>query len=332
MRHYQQLSIEEREKIQAGLWERQSLRDIAAELGRSHTTLSRELRKNFPQERRVYTPRLAQKRAEARIKERGKRLRLKDEHIRQYVEAWLKQRWSPEQISGRLNIDHPDWPPISHEAIYQFIYADISINANASGNDLRKYLRRHHRIRKKKGAYHGNRGPIAGRISIDERPKEVETRRTFGHWEGDSIVSRRSRVLLSSLVERKSGLLKLSKVNDGTSVATAAVVVRRLKEVPRTVRQTITVDNGHEHANHFGVTEQTGAKIFFCHPYHSWERGTNENTNGLVREYFPKRTDFALISAAEVARVEALLNCRPRKRLGYLTPLEVFKRAVALKG
>jgi IS30 family transposase len=331
MRHYTQLTIEEREKIQAGLWEKRSLRDIAAQLGRSHTTLSRELRKNFPAEHRRYTPRLAQKRAEQRIQERGGRPRLKDERIRQYVETKLKLHWSPEQIAGRLAIDHPIWPAVSHEAIYQFVYAKISINAYAHGNDLRQYLRRHHRIRKRKGVYHGNRGCLTGRVSIEERPQEVETRRTFGHWEGDSLVSKQSPVRLNSLVERKSGLLKLTKVADGTGTATADAVVKRLSEVPKALRLTSTVDNGFEHAEHQRVTKQIGVLYFFCHPYHSWERGTNENTNGLVREYFPKKTDFASVSAAEVARVEALLNCRPRKRLRYLTPLEVFKEAVALK-
>lgn len=329
MRRYQQLSIGEREKIQRGLWEKRSLRDIASELGRSHTTLSRELKRNFPLLRRVYTPRLAQERAEARIKERGRRPRLKEECVRQYVEAKLKIRWSPEQIAGRMALRYPDWPAVSHEAIYQYIYAHISINAYAHGDDLRQYLRRHHRIRRRKGVSHGNRG-IRGRVSIDERPKEVEKRETFGHWEGDSLVSRQSQVRLNSLVERKSGLLKLTKVSDGSGAATAEATLRRLSEVPRRLRLTNTVDNGFEHTDHQRVSEKVGIQYFFCHPYHSWERGTNENTNGLVREYFPKGTDFAPIAAAEVAQVEALLNCRPRKRLGYLTPLEVFT-SVALK-
>jgi transposase, IS30 family len=331
MRRYQQLNIDEREKFQAGFWEGRSLRQIAAELGRSHTTLSRELRKNFPTTRRLYVPRLAQERAEKRIRERGRRPRLKNRLVQRYVESKLKIRWSPEQIAGRLTIEHPDWPMVSHEAIYQYVYADISINANAQGDDLRQYLRRHHRIRRKKGVVYGRRR-IAGRISIEERPQEVGTRTTFGHWEGDSIVSKQSKVRLNSLVERKSGLLKLTKVADGTGAKTAEAVIRRLCCVPPFLRLTNTVDNGLEHADHQAVTAQIGIKYFFCHPYASHERGTNENTNGLVREYFPKKTDFSLVSAAAVARVEALLNCRPRKRLGYLTPSEVFNRVGALKG
>jgi len=326
---YRQLNIEEREALQVMKWEKRSIRYMARVLKRQPSTISRELERNSTT---MYIPRKAQERAERRIQERGHRLRLKDPRVRGYVERNLKRHWSPEQIAGRMHVVHPDWPLVSPEAIYQFIYADISINANASGDDLRQYLRRHHRIRKKKGAYHGNRGSIAGKISIEQRPQEVETRATFGHWEGDSIVSRQSLARLNSLVERKSGLLKLSKIENGTSAVTATVVVRRLKRVPQSFRRTMTVDNGHEHADHLNVTEKLGMAIFFCHVYCSSERGTNENTNGLVREYFRKKTNFALVSSADVARVERALNCRPRKRLHYLTPLEVFNQGVALKG
>ncbi len=311
-------------------WEGRSIRYMARVLRRSPSTISRELSRQMRGS--LYVPRAAQERAGQTIRERGARPRLKDQRIRQYVEEKMKESWSPEQIAGRMGVEHPDWPHVSHEAIYQFVYADISINANARGDDLRQYLRRHHRIRKKKGVCHGNRGPIAGRISIEERPAAVAARSRFGDWEHDSIVSRQSPVLLNSLVERKSGLLKLSKVANDTAPATAETVVKRLAEVPASLRLTATVDNGHENAGHRRVSEQAGIKIFFCHPYRSSERGTNENTNGLVREYFPKKTDFALVSADEVARVEGLLNCRPRKRLRYLTPLEVFNGAVALKG
>jgi len=311
-------------------WEKRSIRYMAKILDRQPSTISREIKRNGTT---MYIPRMAQMRAETRIQERGHRRRLKDARVRRYVERKLRRRWSPEAIAGRLNSDHPEWRhAVSPEAIYQYIYAPFGINALPPRDDLRSCLRRHHRIRKKKGVCHGNRGPIAGRISIEQRPWEVETRKTLGHWEGDSIISRQSVVLLNSLVERKSGLLKLSRVENGTSAATAETVVRRLGELPSRLRQTMTVDNGHEHADHLKVTKKIGTKIFFCHVYRSCERGTNENTNGLVREYFPKKTDFALVSAAEIARVEHELNCRPRKRLGYLTPLEVFNRGVALKG
>lgn len=219
---YKQLNIEEREAIQVMRWEHRSIRYMARMLGRSPSTISRE----FGRHKRgnTYTPRAAHERTTNHIRERGRRPRLKAPRVRQYVEEKLKESWSPEQIAGRMGLEHPDWPKISHEAIYQFVYVNISINANASGDDLRKYLRRHHRIRKKKGVCHSNRGAIAGRIGIEERPEEVEYRNRFGDWEHDSIVSRQSSILLNSLVERKSGLLKLSKVADSTGQATAEVV------------------------------------------------------------------------------------------------------------
>ena len=326
---YKQLNIEEREAIQGMRWEHRSIRHMARILGRSPSSISRELSRNSTT---MYIPRRAQERAEIRIQERGHRPRLKDPRIRRYVKRKLRRRWSPEQIAGRLPQAHPDWQRVSHEAVYQFVYAPFNAYAVPPKDDLRSCLKRHHRIRAKKGVCHGNRGPVAGRISIEQRPAEVDARKRIGDWEGDSIVSRQSLPCLNSLVERRSGLLKLTKIADGTAAATAAAVVRRLTEVPKDKRLTMTVDNGHEHADHLKVTEQTGTAIFFCHPYRSSERGTNENTNGLVREYFPKKTDFALVSAAEVARVEREINCRPRKRLGYLTPLEVFNHGVALKG
>lgn len=330
---YTQLNIEEREVIQQLHWEKRSIRYIARVLGRAPSTISREFNRTFPPQHRVYTPRIAQERAEQRIRERGRRPRLKEDRVRRYVERKLtERRWSPEQIAGRMHRLHPDWPTVSYEAIYQYVYAPYGIDALPPHGDLRSCLRRHHRIRKKKGVMHGNRGSIAGRISIEERPAEVATRATFGHWEHDSIVSRKSLACLNSLVERKSGLLKLTKIANGTAQATAEAVEKRLHNVPERLRLTATVDNGHENADHRKVSAHIGIQYFFCHPYTSQERGTNENTNGLVREYFPKGTDFAKVSAAEVVRVEALINCRPRKRLAYLTPLEVFKEAVALKG
>lgn len=326
---YKQFNIEEREAIQGMRWEHRSIRYMAKVLGRDPSSISREITRNGTT---VYVPRKAQERAEARIQRRGHRPRLKDPRIRRYVERKLRRHWSPEQIAGRLPRAHPGWQTISPESIYQYVYAPFNLYAAPPQNDLRACLKRRHRIRKQKGVCHGNRGCIAGRISIEQRPAEVDERKRIGDWEDDSIVSRQSSHCLNALVERKSGLLKLTKVTDSTAAATAAVVVRRLTEAPKRKRLTMTVDNGHEHADHQEITRATGTKIFFCHPYRSSERGTNENTNGLVREYFPKKTDFALVSVAEVARVERELNCRPRKRLGYLTPLEVFNQRVALKG
>lgn len=324
---YQQLSMEEREIIQTGLWERKSLRTIAQEMGRSPATLSRELRRNaaYARSGRRYTPRVAHERARSRIITRGKRPRLKDETIRWYVHAKLGEGWSPEQIAGRLYRDAK--LKISHEAIYQYIYAQYYREGwgRCTGSDLRVLLRRRHKVRRpRKLRYAIEQGALRNRISIDERPPIVDRRKQPGHWEGDSIVSKQSSVGLNTLVERTSGLVCISKIKNGSGKETARAVIRRLQRIPRNLRRTLTLDNGFENAGHQEIAYQTGAVVYFAHPYHSWERGTNENTNGLIRWYLPKKIDFATIPVEAVAEIEYRLNSRPRKRLKWRTPLEVF--------
>jgi IS30 family transposase len=168
--------------------------------------------------------------------------------------------------------------------------------------------------------------------SIDERPKEVETRTMVGHWETDSIVSHQSKVCLNTIVERKTGLVFVSKMGNGTATATMQTVVDRLGKVPPPFRKTITSDRGSENFLYGETEARLGTRWYFAHPYHSWERGTNENTNGLIRWYFPKGTDFATISDEAIKAVEDALNNRPRKRLGWRTPLEAFNESVAVTG
>lgn len=333
MKHYQQLSIEEREKIHLGLWQGKSIRQIAFELGRSPSTICRELQRNFPRQRMVYTPRLAHQRARETIKKRGQRPRLKSPIIRNYVKDKLvNEDWSPEQIAGTLPSDHSGWT-ISHEAIYQYVYAQYARQGygHCVGENLRIYLKRKHKARKRKKIPYKQEKGIKNRISIDERPTIVDQKIELGHWEGDSIVSRKSKVSLNTLVERVSGLVKISKIINGTGIETAKVVTNRLENIPESMRKSLTVDNGGENAGHQEITNHLGLAVYFAHPYHSWERGTNENTNGLIRYYFPKGTDFATISDERIREVEEKLNTRPRKRLGYKTPQEVFNNCVALK-
>lgn len=331
---YIQLTNDERELIQQGLWEGKTFGEIARMLGRSTSTISREVGRNGGKERQTYAPRMAQERAETRIKERGRRDRLKDPIIRAYVITKLKEKdYSPEQIAGTLPQEHPGYS-ISPEAIYQYVYAQYQRNGwgRCIGEDLRMYLKRKHKIRKPKLVpFTEEKGPIKNRISIDERPKEVDARRVLGHWEGDSMVSRKSLVGLNTLVERVTGLVCITKIKNTTARETTRAVTNRLKRLPKELRRTITVDNGHENAGHENITKDIGAKMFFAHPYHSWERGTNENTNGLIRWYLPKGTDFATVSDERIKEIEHRLNTRPRKRLGWRTPLEVFNRSVALK-
>ena len=331
---YKQLDIEEREAIQAGLWEGKPLREIAKGMGRDPSTISRELSRNIKGEPRRYFPRLAQERAENRIQERGRRERLKEPLIREYVISKLKEEdYSPEQIAGTLPREHSGYS-ISPEAIYQFIYAQYRRDGwgKCIGEDLRMFLKRKHKVRKSKLApFTEEKGPIKNRVFIDERPREVDARKVKGHWEGDSMVSRQSLVGLNTLVERITGIVFISKIKNTTAEETTRVVTKRLKSLPPKLRKTLTLDNGHENAGHQDITKEIGAKIFFAHPYHSWERGTNENTNGLIRWYLPKRTDFATASEERIREIEHKLNTRPRKRLGWRTPLEVFNQSVALK-
>lgn len=327
---YQHLGVEEREEIQQGLWKKESIRSIAKRLGRSPASVSREISKNRPLQRK-YFPRVAHERALLKRKERGRKLRLKNQAIRRYVIGKLKIGWSPEQIAGRMKLEGIG--SISHEAIYQYIYARVHRGGNGTMKpgypDLRVYLKRRHKKRATKGMRKGERVFRPKGPSIDNRPMIVGLRTRIGDWEGDTIAGKNNSVGLNSLVERTSGLLLLTKLKAKTAEATRAVVCRRLDGLPV---YTLTTDNGPENQEWRETEESIGASVYFAHPYCSGERGTNENTNGLVRWYEPKKTDFTLVSEEEIARVEYALNTRPRKRLGYRTPLEVFNQSVALAG
>jgi len=319
---YDQLTFSEREQIHFMLWDKVSIREIARKLKRSPSTVSREVNRNTPPLRKRYTPHLAQMQYKLRKKVSRERPRLKDPKLVNYMEEKLTQEnWSPEQIAGRWNRTHTK-TTISHEAIYQYIYA------TAEKNDLRPYLRRKHKRRiRKKVPFKELKTTIPNRIPIDFRPRAVEARRQLGHWEGDSIESpRTSKAGLNVLNERKSKLVRISKLTGKTAKETSAAVIGKLKNYPLMLRRTLTLDNGIENADHQEVTKQTQTDCYFADPYRSNQRGTCENTNGLIRYYFPKGTDFATVTEEEIARVEKLLNNRPRKTLKYQTPLEVFGR------
>jgi IS30 family transposase len=334
---YRQLSIEEREKIQLGLWAKRSIRDIAQELGRSPSTISRDISRSAPPINHQYTPRVAEVRAQENRASRGRTERLKNDTVRTYVTEQLKDGYSPEQIAGRLPDKHPG-ESISHEAIYRFVYSQIHLNGygkvKEGCEDLRMYLKRRHKRRVPKGTRTCQRTPRLAGKSIDERPVEVETRLTIGHWEGDSVISRKSPVRLNTLVERKTGLVCITKIADGTAQETSNAVCERLGAFAPYLRKTLTVDNGTENAGGRQIERTLNLDYYLAHPYHSWERGTNENTNGLIRWYFPKGTDFATISDDMIRAVEHALNNRPRKRHGWKTPLEIFTQlqGVALEG
>ena len=324
---YQHLNIEERELIQDLLWQKKSIRSIAEVLKRSPSSIGREINRNIPLQYK-YTPRLANERALKKRSCRGRKLRLKSHFIRRYVIEHLQAGYSPEQVAGRLSLEYPRCK-ISHEAIYQYIYNQVHHEHMKLGyHDLRIYLKRRHKKRERKGMRKYQRLLKHNGFSIEERPKEVLRRKKVGHWEGDSMVSRKSKVGLNTLVERKTGLVLISKIRDGTSLETAHTVIDRLKSFPC---KTLTTDNGKENFAYEKIQEELRISCYFAHPYCSGERGTNENTNGLIRWYLPKGTDFAIISNETIQTIEISLNNRPRKRLGWKTPLEVFNESVALQ-
>lgn len=294
---YIQFSIQEREQIQLGLWEKKSIREIATSIGRHHTSVSREQR-NLPNILRRYTPRLADVKAHKKRASRGRLQRLKNQTIRDYVIKELKKRTSPEQIAGRIRRDYPG-QRISHEAIYQFIYHQV----HRDGWGLLK-------------------------PGHEDCPQIVNDRVRVGDWESDTVESCDRKPGINTLVERKTGLVFITKLENKTSHATVSAIQKRLAPLPRRLKKTATFDNGPENTNWETLENIAGIKCFFAHPYCSGERGTNENTNGLIRDYFPKKTDFTKITEQQLQEVESLLNNRPRKRHGWKTPNEVFSGAL----
>jgi transposase, IS30 family len=322
---YIHLTAEERDQISVLKAEGQSLRSIARLLGRNHTTISRELSRNAPPVRKGrYLSHKAHERAVQKKSHAHQRSRLRNETIRQYVENRLALHWTPELIAGRLPLELKG-QTISHEAIYQYIYKER--------HDLIPSLAKHHKKRQKRGHSHKHRKPhIPNRVSIEERPKSVEKRKQAGHWERDSMVSRSSKACLDVKVERKSRYTFIDKLDRRTAEAVRIAVIARLKPLPESLRRSLTYDNGSEHAEHEIINQALGTRSFFCHPYSSWERGTNENMNGLIRRFLPKKTDFSKVSTDEIKQIEFLLNNRPRKCLNFRTPAEVFRKSGALAG
>ena len=308
---YRQLAPEQRYQIYVLMKAGHNQSQIAIFLGFHKSTISRELRRNRGS--KGYRPKQANQLARRR-RRRSHRSRIPPQTW-QLVELLLCQQWSPEQITGRLKLEQQR--SVSPERIYLYIYAD-----KRRGGSLHRHLRSQKKQRKRYGGYI-RRGQIPNRVSIDKRPQIVARKRRFGDWEGDTIIGARHQGALLSYTERKSKLVRLAKLK---SKATAELKRRSLKRLrPLAARvHTITVDNGKEFCEHEAIATALRARIYFAHPYASWERGLNENTNGLVRQYFPKKCDFTKISDTDVQRVEELLNNRPRKTLGYRTPNEVF--------
>ena len=336
-RHFEQLTMSERTKIEVRYGDGWSLRAIAAYLGngRNAGSISREISGKPRKGMGRYQAHIAHK--EALAKRKGKRtVRLKNETTQTYVKEKLKIGWSPEQISIRLPMDREGYS-ISYEAIYQFIYAQIRRGGNGGVKkgceDLRMYLCRRYRKRRPKGFRKAQKVERKGKLpSIEDRPISVEDRNEFGHFEDDCIVSRQSSERLKTINERSCGLVFIGKMKNGTSEESTRVVNERMKAIPSPYRISLTRDRGTENMGWEDVEKLLSIKVYFAHAYSSYERGSNENLNGLIRRFFPKKTDFSKVSDEEIRRVEYLINSRPRKRYGGLTPLEVLfnKTGVAI--
>lgn len=325
-KYYNQLSSEERDKIAVLRAQGTSINDIARIIGRNKSTISRELKRNGTSIYKVYLPHRAQERAQQRKQQAGQRPRLKTPGVRDYVIECIKMGLSPELIAGRLSFDHPDLK-ISYEAIYQFVYTKQGRDMN-----LKRYLPRAHRIRQRRGFTRKHRkAHIPARTLIEDRPKYIEQRLQVGHWEVDSISSRRTQLTaLAIALERKSRWMHLTKLDRKTGRKFSNAIIRFLRSHPDCLRRTITYDNGPENVDHQRTNKELGTKSYFCQPYRSWEKGSVEQAVGLVRRFLPKKTDLAKISFKELNRIQNLINNRPRKCLNFQTPSEVFNCNVAL--
>lgn len=320
------LCYEERAEMALLLSHGHSFGFIAKALGRAKSTIYSEARRNTSpgaHYRAAPAEDLARQRAQ---KPRTTR-KMQDAPLREYVQEKLAHKWSPEQIAGRIARDFPQRTSmrISHETIYKWIW-----ERKKAGDEWHSHLRQAHKKRGRRWRRsRETRGKIRGRTSIDERPSSVDSRRFVGDWEGDSLVGMGRKSSVATWVERKCRYTCLALVEGTGPAVFNKRVLQRFSSQPELPIRTVTVDNGREFTAHAALSVAWHAPIYFAHPYHSWERGLNENTNGLLRQFYPKGTDFRQVSRADIAEKERLLNTRPRKCLQYRTPEEAMARALA---
>ena len=303
--------------------------EIARRLNRSTSTISREIKRNLNAMGQYFYD-LAERLTRQRRLAAASRPRTDDAALMAHVEAKIKSEWAPEQIAGRLRSDPPkklQGKTISHATIYRWIWSDPQ-----RAESLKKYLRVGYKKRRKVYGKPSKRGQIPNRVSIEERPEIVEERSRIGDWEGDTVVGKGRTGYVMTNVDRLSLYLVARKVQRATGQAVADAIYQTMRRMPPDKRKTQTFDNGREFSKHETIARLLEMDVFFAHPYSSWERGTNENTNGLLRQYLPKSRDFGTLTDAELARYVWKLNNRPRKCLNYKTPAEVFhQRSVALR-
>jgi len=317
MKKYKQLAIEQRYQIYAFRKAGLSLKKISLEIGCDKSTISRELRRN--KGKRGYRPDQAQKKVGERKRLVPKAIKLTPE-LKIQIEALIQEDWSPEQVSGYLK--KKNIANISHESIYQLIKAD-----KLSGGLLYRHLRCHKKKYKKRYGSVDRRGAIPNRKSIDDRPEIVNEKSRIGDWEGDTVIGKNHKGALVTLVERKTKFTLVAYVANKTAENVTDAIISLLMPHVNNVH-TITVDNGKEFAYHEQVTQKLNSQVYFAHPYHSWERGLNENTNGLIRQYVPKKSEINATTQNQLGMIMSKLNFRPRKSLNFDSPADLFYNSI----
>jgi IS30 family transposase len=312
---YRQITQEERYAISALKKLGFNQAEIGRELGRHRSSISRELRRNANPYDGGYRPVVAAGMARARRWKSRSGSQFCEREFR-LVDRGLRRQWSPEQIAGRLELTGK--LSISHETIYRYVWRDKEL-----GGELHKELRGSRKQRRKTHNSYDSRGRLAGKRHISERPASVESRRTMGHWEADTVIGGETKDCVATIVERKTGYAMIGKLPDRSKLATSKRLRMLIRRAPGKFK-TMTPDNGTEFHDYESVEKATGVKFYFATPYHSWERGSNENLNGLLRQYLPKRKSQTHVTQNGCDAIAKKLNTRPRKRLGYRTPEEVF--------
>jgi IS30 family transposase len=319
------LTIDEREQILLGIGRGESLLAIARSLERSPSTITREVNANGG--RVHYSAWNAHQRARDQAR-RPKPCKLRRGKLLREVSRRLEQLWSPDQIARRLRLDYPDDPEmrVSHETIYQSLFVQ---GRGELRRELARCLRSGRTVRRRRGRVE-RRGRLPGMVMISERSADIDDRAVAGHWEGDLILGEGGRTAVGTLVERTSRMVLLLHLKGDRSALTVEAAMRKaVSTLPKELCRSITWDQGAEMANHASFTVATDIPIYFCDPHAPWQRGSNENTNGLLRQYLPKGVDLSKFTAADLRRIERSMNGRPRKTLGYMTPSEKFAELVA---
>lgn len=324
MRRYKQLTMVDREDIYRLLEQGKTQAEIAKALRRSKSTIGREIKRNWHQKFDEYLPDTAERKATKR-KTNGRKERYVDRFplLKAKVLKKLKQGWSPDIIAGKLRDVGHDY--LTKESIYQFIYS-----LEGRKQNLRQHLPYAHRIRRKRNGRKHTKGTIPGRVDISFRPQEVENRMEFGHWEGDTVSYQGHSQRLATHVERKTRYLVVLKPSTNKAKERAKLITECFSKLPQEARKTMTFDNGLEFAEHQRITNQLGTQVYFAKPYSSWQRGSNENANGILRRHLPRCTDINELTGRKLSSIINKINNRPRKILNYKTPAEVFKQELLL--